>query len=73
MPDVVIAKFDATLNEVKGLQIKGYPTLKWFPKDNKNGVDYDEGRELPDFKKFLEKNSSAYKAHSAGTPKSEEL
>ena len=73
MPDVVIAKFDATLNEVKGLQIKGYPTLKWFPKDNKNGVDYDEGRELPDFKKFLEKNSSAYKAHSADTPKSEEL
>lgn len=53
IPDVVIAKFDATANEVKGLQIRGYPTLKWFPKDNKNGVDYDEGRELADFKMFL--------------------
>jgi len=72
IPDVVIAKFDATANEVKGLDINSYPTLKWFPKDNKNGVDYDEERELADFKKFLEKNSSAYKA-AAGTPLSEEL
>lgn len=71
IPDLVIAKFDATMNEVKGLQIKGYPTLKFYPKGNKAGVDYDEGRELPDFKKYLEKNSSAYQAHHA--PKSEEL
>ncbi len=71
IPDLVIAKFDATVNEVKGLQIKGYPTLKFYPKGNKAGVDYDEGRELPDFKKYLEKNSSAYQAHNA--PKSEEL
>lgn len=47
--DLVIAKFDATVNEVAGLEIRGYPTLKFYPKDNKAGVDYDAGRDLPDF------------------------
>lgn len=51
--DLVIAKFDATVNEVTGLAIKGYPTLKWYPKDNKSGEDYEGERELDGFKSFL--------------------
>jgi protein disulfide isomerase len=35
--DLVIAKFDATTNEVDGLSIRGYPTLKWYPKGDKSG------------------------------------
>jgi len=68
--DLVIAKFDATANEVAGLEIRGYPTLKFYPKENKDGVDYTGGRELDEFKAWLSENSSAYQA---GTAKVEDL
>lgn len=69
--DLVIAKFDATANEHEMVEVKGYPTLKFYPKDNKKGVDYGEGRELEDLKKWLGENSEAWKSHFAG--KSEDL
>jgi len=63
--NLVMAKFDATLNEVDGVEIKGYPTLKFYPMDNKAGMDYGEGREVDDIKKWLSENSKAYQAHFA--------
>ncbi|RZR88742.1 hypothetical protein BHM03_00016389 [Ensete ventricosum] len=33
--------------------VSGYPTLKFFPKSNKGGEDYEGGRDLDDFVKFL--------------------
>ena len=59
--DLVIAKFDATTNELDGLTIKGYPTLMFYPKDNKAGVKYEGGRTLEDFKVYLEKNAQSTK------------
>lgn len=65
--DLVIGKFDATANEVDGLEIRGYPTLKFYPKGAKsNPVDYDGGRELGDLKKWLMENSQAVKTHNEG-------
>ncbi|CDW72484.1 disulfide isomerase [Stylonychia lemnae] len=67
VPHLTIGKFDSTANEVDGLEIRGYPTLKFYPKGNKSSpVDYDGGRELEDFKKWLREHSSAVKSHVEG-------
>ncbi|GAB4855640.1 hypothetical protein Ancab_024261 [Ancistrocladus abbreviatus] len=53
--DVVIANVDADkykdLAEKYG--VSGYPTLKFFPKGNKDGEEYEGGRDLNDFISFL--------------------
>lgn len=61
LDDVVIAKMDSTANEVTGVSVRSYPTLIWYPKDNKSGIAYSAGRELADFKEFLSTNSESYK------------
>ena len=63
---------DATANEVDGVDIRGYPTLKFYPKGAKSApVDYDGGRDTESFKTWLKEKSENLKAHSAG--KNEEL
>jgi len=57
--DVVIAKFDATANEAEGVNIKGYPTLIWYPKGDKAGVTYDGERALEALKTFVSEKSGA--------------
>jgi protein disulfide-isomerase A1 len=67
VPGLKIAKFDATANEVDGLEVRGYPTLKFYHKGKKSSpVDYDGGREFEDFKKWIKENSVAAKAHYEG-------
>jgi protein disulfide-isomerase A1 len=34
-PNIVIAKCDATANEIPNVEIKGYPTIRYFPGNNK--------------------------------------
>ncbi|KAK3036737.1 hypothetical protein RJ639_029702 [Escallonia herrerae] len=57
--DVVVANLDADkykdLAEKYG--VSGYPTLKFFPKNNKAGEDYDGGRDLDDFVTFINEKS----------------
>jgi protein disulfide-isomerase A1 len=31
VPNLVIAKLDATANEIEGINVQSYPTLKWYP------------------------------------------
>ncbi|XAR52702.1 Protein disulfide-isomerase [Bertholletia excelsa] len=53
--DVVIANLDADKHKdlAEKYGVSGYPTLKFFPKSNKAGEDYDGERELEDFVTFI--------------------
>jgi len=53
--DIVIAKLDATANEVRGVSIQGFPTIKYF-KSNGEVLDYNGKRDLEGFSKFLDSN-----------------
>jgi len=55
--NIVIAKFDATENEADGVDVQGFPTLIFYPRDNKAGVNYDGDRELEGLRKWVEDNA----------------
>ncbi|XP_024963293.1 protein disulfide-isomerase like 2-1-like [Cynara cardunculus var. scolymus] len=53
--DVVIANLDADNHKdlAEKYGVSGYPTLKFFPKNNKGGEDYEVGRDLDSFVSFI--------------------
>merc|ERR1712190_431864 len=56
---VVIAKIDATANDVEGVDVEGFPTIKFWPADNKeNPLDYDRDRDVDSFVAFLEEKAT---------------
>ncbi|XP_028771072.1 probable protein disulfide-isomerase A6 [Neltuma alba] len=61
--DVVIANLDADkyrdLAEKYG--VSGFPTLKFFPKSNKAGEEYESGRDLDDFVTFINEKSGTHR------------
>jgi len=65
--DIVIAKMDSTANEVEEVKVQSFPTIKYFPKEG-GVVDYNGGRTLDDFVKFLESGGK----EGAGSPEPEE-
>lgn len=59
---LVIAKVDATENDIEGIPIEGFPTVLLFPSDNKETpIPYEGERTVPGFKKFLKENAVASK------------
>jgi protein disulfide-isomerase A1 len=67
---IVIAKFDSTVNEAEGVDIRGYPTLIFYPKGGKDKVNYEGDRDLEGFKKWLSENAESLKGEEV--PKVEE-
>jgi len=62
--NLIIAKIDATENDTP-INIEGFPTLFFFPSDNKKGVTYESGRTLGSFVKYLKENAVASKSELA--------
>jgi protein disulfide-isomerase A6 len=69
-PSVVIANMDAdeAANRPVGTKygVSGFPTLKFFPKGNKKGEDYNAGREVDDFVTFINKNAGVSRLAGGG-------
>ncbi|EFA76633.1 protein disulfide isomerase [Heterostelium album PN500] len=59
-PHVVIAKVDATANDVPPeLAIRGFPTIKYFKAtDKKNPVEYNGQRDLASLVEFIQEHST---------------
>jgi len=59
--DIVIAKMDATANDVpKPYEVSGFPTLFFAPKGNKSKPkSYEGGREVDEFIKYLARESTS--------------
>ena len=55
---VVIAKMDATANEANGVNIKGFPTIKFYPANNKNPVEFEGERNFEGLLKFVNEKAS---------------
>jgi protein disulfide-isomerase A6 len=59
--DVAVAKVDCDANKDLGARfgIKGYPTLKFFPKGSTTPEDYQGGREANDIIEFINKKTGS--------------
>jgi protein disulfide-isomerase A1 len=51
---IVIAKMDATANELEHTKITSFPTIKLYKKGDNSAVDYTGERTFEGFVKFLE-------------------
>lgn len=51
---VVIAKMDATVNELPHTSISSFPTIKLYKKGDNSVVDYNGERTTDEFIKFVE-------------------
>ncbi|TNV86977.1 hypothetical protein FGO68_gene3970 [Halteria grandinella] len=60
---LVIAVMDGTANEPEGVDLKGFPSIKFY----KNGIatEYEGGREFHQMRDFLKEHSIAYQKHLA--------
>lgn len=51
--NLIIAKMDSIKNELPKLKISGYPTIYFFPANNKTHILYEGDRSIEDFIRFI--------------------
>jgi protein disulfide-isomerase A1 len=57
--DIVIAKMDSTVNEVEDVKIQSFPTIKLFPKDSDEVIDFNGERTLEGLSVFVESHGKS--------------
>lgn len=67
---MIVAKVDADSERELGgrFEVRGFPTIKWFPKGSTEPEDYSGGRSAEDFVDFINEHTGAW-AHGAGRPR----
>ena len=55
---LIIAKIDASENEVENFDIQEFPTIKFFPANNKDGIDYIGKKDMEGLERFILDNSA---------------
>jgi hypothetical protein len=65
---VVVANLDADKHRelAEKYDVTGFPTLKWFPKGNKEGEAYSGGRAATDFLSFFQQKSGVKRTVGGG-------
>lgn len=66
---VVIAKIDATANELEHTKIQSFPTIKLYKQGDNSVIDYNGERTLEGLTKFIESGGE----HGKATVEGEEL
>ncbi|CAF0798559.1 unnamed protein product [Rotaria sordida] len=54
--DVVVAKMDATVNELEDIKIQSFPTINLFPKGSDEAIEYNGPRTVEGLSKFIDSN-----------------
>jgi protein disulfide-isomerase A1 len=55
---VVIGKIDATENEIENFDIQEFPTIKFFPANNKDGIDFIGKKDVDGLERFVLDNAA---------------
>lgn len=62
---LVIAKIDATANDVEGVDVEGFPTIKFWRADKKDApIDFDGDRDVDSMVQWLEEKVSISFSHA---------
>jgi len=70
---IVIAKMDATGNELETVKVHSFPTIKYFPIGEGEGIDFNGARTLEGFSKFLDAGGVGGEAEPEAGGAEEEL
>lgn len=70
--DVVVAKMDATANELEHTKVNSFPTIKLYKKESNEVVEFAGERTLEGMKKFIETNGEYGRSPSEDFSESDE-